>query len=137
VAVDRMSHHGATAGQRRSISGLLAPAGDAVDYRLPAEKNHSRGARRGGIANGQLCRYFSRRCGARSSGTRPMPKEIRLNAFDMNCVGHIQHGMWTHPHDRSASSRRELVLHVHRELLDLGVQVVNRTKSSTVLQAIM
>jgi alkanesulfonate monooxygenase SsuD/methylene tetrahydromethanopterin reductase-like flavin-dependent oxidoreductase (luciferase family) len=30
-----------------------------------------------------------------------MPKEIRLNAFDMNCVGHIQHGMWTHPRDRS------------------------------------
>jgi long-chain alkane monooxygenase len=28
-------------------------------------------------------------------------KEIRLNAFDMNCVGHIQHGMWTHPRDRS------------------------------------
>ena len=23
-----------------------------------------------------------------------MTKEIRLNAFDMNCVGHIQHGMW-------------------------------------------
>lgn len=31
-----------------------------------------------------------------------MTKEIRLNAFDMNCVGHIQHGMWTHPRDRSA-----------------------------------
>lgn len=30
-------------------------------------------------------------------------KEIRLNAFDMNCVGHIQHGMWTHPRDRSSS----------------------------------
>jgi FMN-dependent oxidoreductase (nitrilotriacetate monooxygenase family) len=30
-----------------------------------------------------------------------MAKEIRLNAFDMNCVGHIQHGMWTHPRDRS------------------------------------
>ena len=30
-----------------------------------------------------------------------MTKEIRLNAFDMNCVGHIQHGMWTHPCDRS------------------------------------
>lgn len=29
-----------------------------------------------------------------------MTKEIRLNAFDMNCVGHIQHGMWTHPRDR-------------------------------------
>jgi long-chain alkane monooxygenase len=32
-----------------------------------------------------------------------MPKEIRLNAFDMNCVGHIQHGMWTHPRDRSVA----------------------------------
>src|SRR5215467_4253653 len=30
-----------------------------------------------------------------------MTKEIRLNAFDMNGVGHIQHGMWTHPRDRS------------------------------------
>src|SRR3954471_18194141 len=36
-----------------------------------------------------------------SPGTWPMTKEIRLNAFDMNCVGHIQHGMWTHPRDRS------------------------------------
>ena len=32
-----------------------------------------------------------------------MIKEIRLNAFDMNCVGHIQHGMWTHPRDRSVA----------------------------------
>jgi long-chain alkane monooxygenase len=31
-----------------------------------------------------------------------MPREIRLNAFDMNCVGHIQHGLWTHPRDRSS-----------------------------------
>lgn len=31
-----------------------------------------------------------------------MPQEIRLNAFDMACVGHIQHGMWTHPRDTSA-----------------------------------
>jgi FMN-dependent oxidoreductase (nitrilotriacetate monooxygenase family) len=30
-----------------------------------------------------------------------MTRQIRLNAFDMNCVGHIQHGMWTHPRDRS------------------------------------
>ncbi len=30
-----------------------------------------------------------------------MPKQIRLNAFDMNCVGHIQHGLWAHPRDRS------------------------------------
>ncbi len=28
-------------------------------------------------------------------------KQIRLNAFEMNCVGHIQHGLWTHPRDRS------------------------------------
>jgi long-chain alkane monooxygenase len=32
-----------------------------------------------------------------------MVKQIRLNAFDMNCIGHIQHGMWTHPRDRSGS----------------------------------
>jgi hypothetical protein len=31
-----------------------------------------------------------------------MPKEIVLNAFDMNCVGHIQQGLWTHPRDQSA-----------------------------------
>ena len=30
-----------------------------------------------------------------------MNKKIRVNAFDMNCVCHIQHGMWTHPRDRS------------------------------------
>ncbi len=29
-------------------------------------------------------------------------KQIRLNAFDMNCVGHIQQGLWTHPRDRAA-----------------------------------
>ena len=28
-------------------------------------------------------------------------KEILLNAFDMNCVGHINHGLWTHPRDES------------------------------------
>ncbi|MBV9251359.1 MAG: LLM class flavin-dependent oxidoreductase [Acetobacteraceae bacterium] len=29
------------------------------------------------------------------------PRQIRLNAFDMACIGHIQHGMWTHPRDHS------------------------------------
>ena len=29
------------------------------------------------------------------------PKKILLNAFDMNCVGHINHGLWTHPRDDS------------------------------------
>ena len=33
-------------------------------------------------------------------------KTIRLNAFDMACIGHIQHGMWTHPRDRSAEYTR-------------------------------
>ena len=31
-----------------------------------------------------------------------MTREIRLNAFDMACVGHIQHGMWTHPRDEAS-----------------------------------
>jgi FMN-dependent oxidoreductase (nitrilotriacetate monooxygenase family) len=31
-----------------------------------------------------------------------MKREIRFNAFDMACVGHIQQGMWTHLRDRSA-----------------------------------
>ncbi len=29
-------------------------------------------------------------------------KQILLNAFTMNCVGHINHGLWTHPRDRSS-----------------------------------
>lgn len=28
-------------------------------------------------------------------------KKILLNAFDMNTVGHINHGLWTHPRDQS------------------------------------
>ena len=30
-----------------------------------------------------------------------MPREIRLNAFDMNCVAHQSPGLWRHPRDRS------------------------------------
>src|ERR1700710_1347277 len=32
-----------------------------------------------------------------------MAKQIRLNAFDMNCVGHQSPGLWTHPDDRADS----------------------------------
>ena len=32
-----------------------------------------------------------------------MPKQIRLNAFDMNCIGHQSPGLWTHPDDRADS----------------------------------
>lgn len=31
----------------------------------------------------------------------PAQREILINAFSMNCVGHINHGLWTHPRDRS------------------------------------
>lgn len=31
------------------------------------------------------------------------PKKILLNAFNMNCVGHINHGLWTHPRDQSVN----------------------------------
>ena len=30
-----------------------------------------------------------------------MSREIRLNAFDMNCVAHQSPGLWRHPRDRS------------------------------------
>ncbi len=31
----------------------------------------------------------------------PVKKQISVNAFNMNCIGHINHGLWTHPRDRS------------------------------------
>jgi FMN-dependent oxidoreductase (nitrilotriacetate monooxygenase family) len=30
-----------------------------------------------------------------------MPKQIRLNAFDMCCIGHQSPGLWTYPNDRA------------------------------------
>ncbi|PZO66478.1 MAG: N5,N10-methylene tetrahydromethanopterin reductase [Paracoccus denitrificans] len=35
-----------------------------------------------------------------------MGKQIVVNAFNMNCVGHINHGQWTHPRDRSSDYTR-------------------------------
>jgi alkanesulfonate monooxygenase len=35
-----------------------------------------------------------------------MAREIRLNAFAMNCVGHQSPGLWQHPRDRSADYNR-------------------------------
>src|SRR5215203_5899666 len=35
-----------------------------------------------------------------------MRKEIRLNAFAMNCVAHQSPGLWTHPRDRTAEYNR-------------------------------
>jgi len=36
-----------------------------------------------------------------TTSTQNTAKKILLNAFDMNCVGHINHGLWTHPRDES------------------------------------
>lgn len=35
-----------------------------------------------------------------------MAKQIRLNAFAMNCVAHQSPGLWTHPRDRTAEYNR-------------------------------
>ncbi|WP_454684209.1 LLM class flavin-dependent oxidoreductase [Ancylobacter moscoviensis] len=40
-----------------------------------------------------------------------MSREIRFNAFAMNCVGHQSPGLWRHPRDRSAEYR-----HLHHWL---------------------
>lgn len=50
-------------------------------------------------------------------------KEIVVNAFNMNCVGHINHGLWTHPDDRSTDYTRidhwtELAKTLERGLFD-------------------
>ena len=52
-----------------------------------------------------------------------MPKEIRLNAFEMNCVAHQSPGLWRHPHDRSRDYKRldywiELAKILERGLFD-------------------
>ena len=50
-------------------------------------------------------------------------KHIHVNAFNMNCVGHIHHGLWTHPRDRSTEYRTlqywtELARTLERGLFD-------------------
>src|SRR5215510_12566730 len=36
-----------------------------------------------------------------SKASTTMKKQIRLNAFAMNCVAHQSPGLWTHPRDRT------------------------------------
>jgi FMN-dependent oxidoreductase (nitrilotriacetate monooxygenase family) len=48
---------------------------------------------------------------------------IHVNAFNMNCVGHIHHGLWTHPRDRSTDYHSlahwiELAQQLERGLFD-------------------
>ena len=52
-----------------------------------------------------------------------MPKEIRFNAFEMNCVAHQSPGLWRHPRDRSRDYKRlsywiELAQILERGLFD-------------------
>ena len=52
-----------------------------------------------------------------------MPKQIRLNAFEMNCVVHQSPGLWRHPRDRSRDYRHiggwiELARTLERGLFD-------------------
>ena len=52
-----------------------------------------------------------------------MSREIRLNAFEMNCVAHQSPGLWRHPRDRSRDYRRlgpwiELARTLERGLFD-------------------
>jgi alkanesulfonate monooxygenase len=52
-----------------------------------------------------------------------MPRQIRLNAFEMNCVAHQSPGLWRHPRDRSRDYRRlegwiELARTLERGLFD-------------------
>jgi len=50
-----------------------------------------------------------------------MSKPILLNAFNMNCVGHINHGLWTHPRDQS-TRYKELAYWVElAQLLERGL----------------
>jgi hypothetical protein len=35
----------------------------------------------------------------------PERKQLHVNLFEMNCVGHISHGLWVHP-DNTASTYR-------------------------------
>src|SRR5258707_12027043 len=54
------------------------------------------------------CRSSRRGASIRASSARvgTMTKEIRLNAFAMNCVAHQSPGLWTHPRDRTAEYNR-------------------------------
>ena len=52
-----------------------------------------------------------------------MTREIRFNAFEMNCVGHQSPGLWAHPRDRSANYKdleywTELAALLERGLFD-------------------
>ncbi|MBD8685228.1 LLM class flavin-dependent oxidoreductase [Pseudomonas sp. CFBP 13719] len=48
-------------------------------------------------------------------------KQILLNAFNMNCVGHINHGLWTHPRDTSSQYKTLEYWTEFAQLLERGL----------------
>jgi FMN-dependent oxidoreductase (nitrilotriacetate monooxygenase family) len=48
-------------------------------------------------------------------------KKIRLNAFNMNCVGHIHHGLWKHPRDNSVDYNKPQYWTDLAKLLERGL----------------
>ncbi|MEJ2866902.1 LLM class flavin-dependent oxidoreductase [Actinomycetospora sp. OC33-EN08] len=50
-----------------------------------------------------------------------MPRRIRFNAFDMNCVAHQSPGLWRHPADRSADYKDIRYWTGLAQLLERGV----------------
>src|SRR5262249_15533448 len=76
----------------RCSAPLLAPAVDRVTP--DASSDYAVRSNRAKLASGKMLR-----------GLR-MAKEIRLNAFAMNCVGHQSPGLWRHPRDRSSDYNR-------------------------------
>ncbi|MBB3543151.1 LLM class flavin-dependent oxidoreductase [Rhizobium sp. BK399] len=74
-------------------------------------------------------------------------KQMQIFAFDMNCVGHINHGMWTHPRDTSLHYTDldywvDLARTAERGKLDgifladiLGVYDVYKNSAAPVIQA--
>lgn len=48
-------------------------------------------------------------------------KQIRLNAFNMNCVGHIHHGLWKHPRDNSVDYTKPAYWTELAQLLERGL----------------
>src|SRR6195256_5954113 len=77
--------------------GLAKTAGNATFGPIA---RHPTGRRTG---NSAAC---PRNTPSNTQGFSIMKKQIRLNAFAMNCVAHQSPGLWTHPRDRTLDYNR-------------------------------
>ncbi len=69
-----------------------------------------------------------------------MTRQIRFNAFDMNCVGHQSPGLWAHPRDRSWQYKdleywTDLARTLERGMFD-GIFIADVLASTTSIAAI-